>query len=303
LLLAATLLAAVALGAVGAVSAYEAHALAGMGAALVLSLVCIVLLLTATRLLLAQTLLQQRQQAAVEQCTRELESLVEARSWEASALATHLQEFAEREKSELARHLHDELGGLLTAAKMDLSWLQSRLEMPALQERLIQLGGVLDEAMDLKRQVVEDLRPSLLEHFGLPTALRAYLESACGGTGIRAEITMIEETRGLPKEASIALFRVMQEGVANILRHAHAHVIRLQLTDDGRALAFTLSDDGCGFDPATSRSGGSYGLAGMRQRVRALGGELAIESRVGMGTTLRVQIPAEPGAVARPLAR
>src|SRR5579872_5609289 len=94
-----------------------------------------------------------------------------------SAFSSHLQARAELEKSQLARKLHDELGGLLTAAKMDLSWLQSRLspgqEKPV-QDRLAQLGSVLDEAMDLKRRIVEQLRPSLLEHFGLATAIRAH---------------------------------------------------------------------------------------------------------------------------------
>ena len=113
----------------------------------------------------------------------ELDALVESRTRELSGFLAHLQALSEREKSALARKLHDELGGLLTAAKMDLSWLQSRMEGKPFQERLAQLGDVLDEAMDLKRRVVEELRPSLLDHFGLPTAVRTYLESACEGAG------------------------------------------------------------------------------------------------------------------------
>ena len=153
---------------------------------------------------------------------KDLESLVEARTRELSALSTHLQELAEEEKSELARNLHDELGGLLTAAKMDLSWVQSRVTDPALQERLAQLGGVLDEAMDLKRRVVEDLRPSLLDHFGLPTALRAYVDSACAKAGLRAELELPEDAAPMAKDTAIALFRIVQEGVTNIIRHAGA---------------------------------------------------------------------------------
>jgi len=112
---------------------------------------------------------------------------MEDRTQELSALSNHLQALSEREKSELARKLHDELGGLLTAAKMDVSWLQARLEGAAIQERLGQLGSVLDEAMDLKRRVVEELRPSLLDHFGLPTALRAYVESTCAKAGLASQ--------------------------------------------------------------------------------------------------------------------
>src|SRR5260370_26487742 len=91
---------------------------------------------------------------------------VEDRTRQLSALSNHLQALSEREKSELARKLHDELGGLLTAAKMDLSWLQARLDGAVIQERLAQLGSVLDEALDLKRQVLEGLPPSRLDHFG-----------------------------------------------------------------------------------------------------------------------------------------
>src|SRR4029077_3842443 len=103
------------------------------------------------------------------------EKPLEARTRELSELSTHLQNFAEKERSELARNLHDELGGLLTAAKMDLSWLQARLGEPPNERRLAQLGDVLDQAMNVKRRVVEHLRPSLLDHFGLATALRAHV--------------------------------------------------------------------------------------------------------------------------------
>src|SRR5688572_24053129 len=127
------------------------------------------------------------------------EGLDEARTGALSELCTHLQELVEREKSELARHLHDELGGLLTAAKMDLSWLQSRVSDPLLQQRLTQLGNVLDEAMDLKRRVVDELRPSLLDHFGLPTALRAHVESACAKAGIPCDVIMADTLEGIPK--------------------------------------------------------------------------------------------------------
>ncbi|MFZ0498814.1 MAG: sensor histidine kinase [Steroidobacteraceae bacterium] len=208
-----------------------------------------------------------------------------------SAFATHLQQLAEEEKSELARNLHDELGGLLTAAKMDLSWLQSRVTDPNLQERLAQLGGVLDEAMDLKRRVVEDLRPSLLDHFGLPAALRAYVDSACAKGGLRAELTLPEDAAPLAKETAIALFRIVQEGTTNIIRHAGARSVALQLALEGDACHITLSDDGSGFDAADPKLRLSHGITGMRQRVRALGGQFEIQSAPGTGTTLRVSVP------------
>ena len=256
-----------------------------------LALLAVGLLIAVSRLLAADAVRREDLRAASERHAKDLEGLIEARTRELSALSTHLQEMSENEKSELARNLHDELGGLLTAAKMDLSWLQSRVPDPRLQERLAQLGGVLDEAMDLKRRVVEDLRPSLLDHFGLPTALRAYVDSACAKAGLRAELALPDDGAPMAKETAIALFRIVQEGVTNIIRHAGARTVNLRL-DLGRDICrFTLSDDGRGFDAADRRFCGSHGIMGMRQRVRALNGQFQLESAPGAGTTLRVTIP------------
>jgi signal transduction histidine kinase len=216
---------------------------------------------------------------------------VEDRARELSALSNHLQALSEREKSELARKLHDELGGLLTAAKMDLSWLQSRLEGKAIQERLTQLGNVLDEAMDLKRRVVEELRPSLLDHFGLPTALRAYVESTCAKAGLAADIRIEHTCDSMPKDTAIALFRVVQEGLSNIIRHARAKTVKLELDGDSRNCSISLADDGQGFDAESPQFRWSHGLMGMRQRAEALGGQLQLESKVGRGTSVRVAVP------------
>jgi signal transduction histidine kinase len=216
---------------------------------------------------------------------------VEDRTRELSALSNHLQALSEREKSELARKLHDELGGLLTAAKMDLSWLQSRLEGASIQERLAQLGSVLDEAMDLKRRVVEELRPSLLDHFGLPTALRAYVESTCAKAGLASQIVIEHACESMSKDTTIALFRVVQEGLSNIIRHAQAKTVKLELIGDDGHCIVTLTDDGHGFDARSPQFRWSHGLMGMRQRAEALGGRLDVESRVDGGTRVRVEIP------------
>jgi len=217
--------------------------------------------------------------------------VVEDRTRELSALSNHLQALSEREKSALARKLHDELGGLLTAAKMDLSWLQSRLEGAAIQERLAQLGSVLDEAMDLKRSVVEELRPSLLDHFGLPTALRAYVESTCAKAGLASQIVIEHACESMSKDTTIALFRVVQEGLSNIIRHAQAKTVKLELSGDDGHCIVTLTDDGHGFDARSPQFRWSHGLMGMRQRAEALGGQLDVESQVGGGTRVRVEIP------------
>jgi signal transduction histidine kinase len=266
------------------------------GRLIAMAVLCVVLLAVVARLFAAETAREKRLRAAAEKQAAEFERLIETRTRELSDLSTHLQEFAEKEKSELAKHLHDELGGLLTAAKMDLSWLQSRLTQAPYGDRLGQLGSVLDDAMNLKRRVVEDLRPSLLDHFGLPTALRAHVESVCSKAKLQCEVLMSEEAETLPKECAIAVFRVMQEGLTNIVRHAQAKQVRLALTADANRYLLLLTDDGRGMKMDDSTFRWSHGLAGMRHRVEALGGQFTIESGPGEGTTLRVEIPRPCGA-------
>lgn len=262
---------------------------------LALAGISVALLLVVARLLAMDAARRQKVRAAGEAQELAFQRMLEVRTRELSELSTHLLELAEKEKSELARRLHDELGGLLTAAKMDLSWLQSRLtEQPAQVMRLTQLGNVLDEAMNLKRRVVEELRPSLLDHFGLPVALRAHVEHVCRAAELQYEITMVDEVETLPKEAAIALFRVIQEGLTNTVRHAHARQVRLALTSDAQRYLLMLVDDGCGMRLDDTRFRWSHGLTGMRQRVQALGGHFSIESSPAEGTTLRVELPRQP---------
>lgn len=257
---------------------------------IVITLVSLGLLLIVLRLIAAEAERQELRRSAAEQEAKHLEKLVEERTQELSALSTHLQEFSEKEKSEIARNLHDELGGLLTAAKMDLSWLQSRIADSSIQQRLQQLGGVLDEAMDLKRRVVEDLRPSLLDHFGLPTALRAYVESVCRKAGLAYEVE-VSDDESVPRDTAIALFRVVQEGLTNAIRHAHATKIRLEFASAAEGYRLQLSDDGKGMDLSSRQLKWSHGISGMRHRIRALGGRFHIDSAPGKGTQLRVEVP------------
>jgi signal transduction histidine kinase len=261
------------------------------GPFIAMSALSFLLLMAITGLLMTEAAHRERERLAAARQGAEFEKLLELRTRELSELSTHLQELAEKEKSELARHLHDELGGLLTAAKMDLSWMQTRLNDAPYGTRLTQLGTVLDEAMDLKRRVVEELRPSLLDHFGLPTALRAHIEAVCAKSSLQFEVVMCDDAESIPKECAIALFRVIQEGLTNIVRHAHARQVRLALTSDSERFLLLLIDDGQGMKLNDARFRWSHGLAGMRQRVQALGGQFAIESAPGAGTTLRIELP------------
>jgi signal transduction histidine kinase len=238
--------------------------------------------------LVAAALLLERRRA-----TMRAEKLHEARARELAELSTHLQNFAEQERSELARKLHDELGGLLTAAKMDLSWLQTRLDEPPNERRLSQLGDALDQAMNVKRRVVEHLRPSLLDHFGLATALRAHVESTCAQANLKLNATVDEEVGPVPKDIAIALFRLVQEGMTNITRHAEAHQVRLEFGGDARHYILRLCDDGRGFELGDSEFRWSHGLTGMRHRIEALHGRFTLRSNPGSGTQIEVEVPRE----------
>jgi signal transduction histidine kinase len=213
------------------------------------------------------------------------------RAGELSGLSTHLQQLAEKEKTELARNLHDELGGLLTAAKMDLSWLQSRVAGDAsVQQRLQQLGGALDQAMDVKRRVVEELRPSLLDHFGLAVALRSHFDAVCARAALAGEAGIALEEPIAP-DVAIGLFRIVQEGLANVVRHARAQRVQLHVSGDAGGYRLRLSDDGCGMDLSSTEFRYAFGLTALRHRVWALGGTIAFASSPGAGTELQVRLP------------
>jgi signal transduction histidine kinase len=277
--------------AVAALVEWAARARGGFATGLLtLSFLALAVLFGLAAFAVAQAVRREERRAA-GLADRELDALIQARTAELAAFSTHLQDLAEKEKSVLARNLHDQLGGLLTAAKMDASWLQGRVGTDAaVQQRLQQLGNVLDEAMDVKRRVVEELRPSLLDHFGLPAALRAYLESVSAKSGLACEVSIADGT-DVPHDVAIGLFRVAQEALTNVVRHASAQSVRLTLACDGRGYSLTVADDGKGIDLASPDFHWSHGLAGMRHRVRALGGELALRSAPQRGTILEVEIP------------
>ena len=223
----------------------------------------------------------------------QLEREAEERNRELVELSTHLQSVAEREKAGLARALHDELGGLLVGARMDLSWVEQRLaDNPDMKQRLLRVQQSLSAGVDLKRRIIEELRPTLLDNVGLFAALRWQLKETCGRAGLKCVESYPDEEPKFNSEASIALFRIAQEAFANILKHSSAKAVDLTLDLDGDAVVMRISDDGSGIPAARLTAIVSHGLASMRHRVRALGGRLDIRSSASGGTTLLVRIPA-----------
>ncbi len=212
---------------------------------------------------------------------------------ELSSLSSFLQSNGEREKASLARELHDELGGILTSLKMDLAWLRGRLgNEPQYMERFARLDALVDQAIDLKRRVIENLRPSLLDHLGLAAALQWYVEDECRKAGIEPHIDVDRGLGRLAPDLEIACFRLVQEAVANAVKHARAAHLDLTLERAEAGLHMTVSDDGVGIaDLGAARR--SHGIAGMTHRVHTLGGTLKVHPIDGKGTRLEVFIPLE----------
>jgi signal transduction histidine kinase len=223
----------------------------------------------------------------------QLEREAEERNHELIELSTHLQSMAEREKAALARELHDELGGLLVGARMDISWAEQHLggDASGLKERLRRVQQSLSAGVDLKRRIIEELRPTLLDNVGLFAALRWQLKETCAGAGLKCTESYPDEEPRFTSEAAIALFRIAQEAFTNILKHSAAKSMDIALDLDEDAIVMQITDDGRGIPAGRLNASGSHGLASMRHRVRALGGRLDIRNPASGGTALLVRIP------------
>lgn len=265
-------------------------------ATLVSSLLALGLLLAITRMFARLAAIQRAETAKAQDEAERMQALVTERTLELSTLSSHLQEVSEREKAELARNLHDELGGLLTAARMDIAWLLGATATldPEIREKLEQVNNGLSESMDIKRRVVDSLRPALLDHFGLPTALQSYFDETCRKAGLDCKTQIPEEMAELPQDLAIALFRIGQESLTNVIRHARAKNVEMSINADGNAVHVVVADDGVGMDMTSPTFRVSHGISGMRHRINALGGRFVVSSKPGKGTRVEITVPHSP---------
>jgi signal transduction histidine kinase len=216
---------------------------------------------------------------------------------ELSRLSAHLQTAREEERARIAREIHDELGGSLTGVKMDVARLR-RLGNPGSDEWLAQVETVstaLDETVQTVRRIATELRPAILDDFGLVAAIEWQLKEFQARSGIVCQLTAATEPIELDRDSATAIFRVFQETLTNVARHADATHVAVQLEPEPGWLVLRVSDNGRGIDPAALAQSSTFGLAGMRERVRMLSGQLVIQSPAGQGTTVLVKVPL-PGA-------
>jgi signal transduction histidine kinase len=214
-----------------------------------------------------------------------------ARSQELEDLIRHLQSTSEFERATLAKELHDELGGLITAAKMDMQWLSAHIGGsldPAGDEKFRSVMQMLNQAMMLKRRVVEALRPSLLDHFGLAVALRSHFEEQCKRAGLECITTLPEEPLELAAPTQLTLFRIAQESLTGILARGTARHVELVIEATESGYSMLIGDDG---QPAEDMS---HSLVAMRYRVKIVGGTLEAEASPEQGNRIRVYVPRSP---------
>lgn len=219
-----------------------------------------------------------------------LEKQVRERTARLAELATHLQNVREDERGHLARELHDELGALLTAAKLDVARLKSRLagNLPEASERLEHLTSTLNSGIALKRRIVEDLRPSSLSHLGLVASLEILAREFEERSGL--SVTTDLETVELGGSAQLTVYRLVQESLTNMVKYAKATQAEIRLENFDGYIAVEVRDNGKGFN-VENVGPGSHGLAGMRHRVEAAGGRLTVTSSADSGTLISAVLP------------
>ncbi len=230
---------------------------------------------------------------------RRLQQLIEDRTVQLSDLSNHLQMVREEEKSKLARDIHDELGGILVSAKMDVAWVEERLtkEHPEYAFKLARAQTALDDGVNIKRRIVEDLRPTMLDNLGLGAALDWQVHEICDRAGLKCLVETPDDDGAIPPGIAIALYRIMQEALTNIVKYARAKNVGVEMLVGGDDISLVIDDDGIGISESDHGNLLSHGITGMRQRVHALHGDFSIRRREEGGTRIEVSVPLMPGAV------
>lgn len=218
------------------------------------------------------------------------------------ALAAYLQSARENERSLIAREIHDELGSVLTGLKIDLSWLAARLpaDQMAMLEKTRAMSKLVGSIIQSVRRISTELRPGMLDDLGLVSTIEWQTQEFQGRTGICCQFTSTLGDRKLDRELATAVFRIFQETLTNVVRHANATRVNIALKVKANGLILTVRDNGKGITEREIAARKSLGILGMRERALLLGGEVTIVGLPGKGTTVRVEVPLKsPSGVVR----
>jgi PAS domain S-box-containing protein len=259
---------------------------------------------------------RKRAEDALHQAKSELEQRVAERTQALETALQQLRELAawsdavrEEERTRIAREVHDELGSLLVALKMDVGWLDKRLSeqgqraavqapnMPEtvngkMREKCQNMGRLIETAVVNVGRIITDLRPSILDHQGLWGALEWQAQEFVQSAEQELKWCMeVDEQRVLPEPMAMAVFRIFQEMLSNVGRHARARTVDVDMVERDGWLHLSVEDDGCGAEARAFESAQAYGIMGMRERARHFGGEIDIDSQPGRGTRMRLSMP------------
>jgi signal transduction histidine kinase len=233
-----------------------------------------------------------RETAEAKERNVQLVKAVTERTAELTGLSHYLQQMQEEEKAKVAREIHDELGGTLAAAKIDLQLLSDKLTGGDPQRaRLARIMAAIDDSIQVKRRIIEDLRPTLLDNLGIGAALKWQCNQFSKRLNVPCRVEMGDESLRLSPAYSIAFYRVVQESLTNISKYAQAKNVAVSLQRDGDHWVLRIADDGIGIDKAKQHNPTAHGLVSMRERARALGGEFSIQGQSGRGTVVEIRVP------------
>jgi signal transduction histidine kinase len=234
----------------------------------------------------------ERQGLLLSDMNKHLESRVSAQTAELRLLAQNLESARETERAHIARELHDELGQQMTGLRYALKFTQLRYDTEplAIRPHLQNLQEVLGQLTTTTRELVKELRPKVLDDLGLVSAVEWLVQGFGQRTGVAAEMRAADEELPLDREANVAAFRLVQEALTNIARHAQAQKVVVSIVKEGAEVVLRIVDDGQGFDPSLASEKGGSGLIGMRERIRAVGGQLVVESGRGRGTIVTARL-------------
>lgn len=209
------------------------------------------------------------------------------------SLAAYQQDVREQERIRIAREIHDQLGQSLTILRMDLAWLKHHLENrpPAMDEKMDDMSGVIAEALARLQTVTAELRPVILDDFGIAAAIEWQAEEFRGRSGIDCRVEIASAEPDLPKDQATTLFRIFQETLTNIIRHADADEVTVRLAADDGVVTLEVRDNGCGITEAAVNDPGAFGLLGIRERLYPWSGSATFEGRPGQGTCVTIQMP------------
>jgi signal transduction histidine kinase len=208
-------------------------------------------------------------------------------------LTSHLQDLREEERRRFAREVHDELGGMLTSIRMELSLLRSEDRASEREPIIDRADALVDRSITLIRRIASDLRPQILDDLGLVAALEWLVSDFGKRTGVRCRFSPPARDPPVPREKATALFRIVQEALTNVARHAGASCVTVRVEAGDGLLRATVRDDGRGITAALAESPDAFGLIGMQERAAHFGGRVTIQGRRQAGTTVSAEIPLE----------